>query len=402
MSDPDAVRDRALRRLSHGVERAVLTVEGQQVIVFARDGGLRTLCTCEREDCPHASRAVAWVAGESLSVAPEARVRSSSPPPPSVGLQSEARAELAAALDDVLLAVTRTGVAAGGGPSVRDTLKRLAERAPKPMPLGLRRWVGRLEVSLAQQELGTVARLLHGAGRFADDLRGDRPDAEQRAREVAWLGPPADDGSHRSRLTDRTFVEVGRERITGVSRRSLERRYLVDLQSFEILREERDADEVASLGPCPRALQVGLAEVELGGAPRRVRLLQYAVVPEIGAAHWASLSDMAVRTVRDVAAAYVQAQQAYPGVAEPFVLFAPESVAAPPLSEPVDMNGECLPLARAENAAFAEVIRRAAASREVLWLGGRVTDTGGTLMLRPISLAYRVSEGAEPRLMRVA
>jgi len=406
MSDAELL-SRVYARLGDAVERVTVQVRGEQVLLFVRDSSLRTLCTCGVGDCGHLHDALSWVLGEHEPQDAEARVRSSLRPPHPPFTTSDlvlpsSLAELASALEDVLLAVVRTGVTASGSPSVRETLARVLERAPSPVPPGIARWVGRLGASLAEQDLGVVARLLDGAARFAEDLRATDPNAEQLARCNAWLGSRMHVAIPPERITDRVFLEVGRERLTGLSRRSLEHRYLVDLQSGELFCEQRLASGEASLGPCPRVLQVGLAEAELGGCPRRVRLLQYAVSPQVTAAHWQALDGCVVRSVQAITETYVSALRQYPGQAEPVVLFAPAELSAAPLHEPQDQAGDRLPLARAESAALVEAVQRVGADREVAWLAGRVTDAAGILLLRPVSMAVRSEGAAALSLRRVA
>ncbi|HMI93147.1 MAG TPA: hypothetical protein VK509_17370, partial [Polyangiales bacterium] len=249
---------------SLAVERMTIDVAGaagpELVSLRMRGAELSWSCTCGLAGCEHAQAALAL-----LAEAP-ARV-SSVPPAPGPGADPAAlapvvatavvagarepiaatpaegsalgadrrtlpapeprsgfdRRALAESIDDVLVAVARSGVAAKRSASVGDALARLRRAAPAPLPLALDRWLGRLEQALASADADDVALLLAGASLLVEDLRAPGPHRERDSRLQAWLGAArsAHDGP---RLTDRTLLEIAREQLAGATRASIERR----------------------------------------------------------------------------------------------------------------------------------------------------------------------------------
>lgn len=383
-----------------GVSRVTLEVDGEQVTVFVRDGKRELLCTCGEPDCEHAAIALSWLGGRKVEAdqATTQAVRSSAPPTDAGA--PEQPSDLADALDDLVLAVVRGGVQSATSLSVSEGVEQVVARAPKPTPVGLARWLGRLNAALEQHDVGQSARLLGGAVRLIQDLRSGDPGREGKARMVAWLGAAAGTGWPMERVQDRTLMEVGREWLSGLTRDSLERRYLVDLGSGEIFREEDSSgSERLSVGPSPRVLEVGLAEVEPGGVPRRIRVLQYALRAIPAAQDWAKLEALAATRVRDLGNAYAHALRRYPGLAEPFVLFAPKSMSEEARFEPQDSDGERLPLARAEEPQWVAALEGMVADKGATWVAGRLLDAGDTLLLHPSSLGFRGESG--PRMQRI-
>lgn len=375
----------AVRRLTMDVE-----AEGrvEMVTLSLRDGELQCVCSDARNDGPHVLAALRFVAGL------EQR-EDSSPPGPIASAAGRAEQspdqELASALDDLLTAITRVGVEkAQYAPSVDAALGRVVSTAPQPTPSGLGRFIGRLQHELRSAELHRVARLLQGASELADALRAEGPGLELQQRLSAWLGTRPGSLPQVELLYDRTMIEVGREWLSGTERASLERRYLVDVRSGRVYREDRPRNASASLGPCPRLVQVGLAEVETGPSPQRIRVLQYEVRPEVPAESWQQLQQVALRSFAEVTEGYRQSVQASPSLAEPFALVAPYRIERNGVFKAFDAEGRQLVLNRSERRgavlAFYALLAQGA---EPAWLAGRLTDTGTTVCITPFAFGTR-------------
>lgn len=403
------------------LERAVfdVTADGRTelVTVTMRDGELVTMSTGGGPQGPHVRAVLRLLAGEAVAgpaareagvpgLAPEA---SQSLPPGAVRTLSGApapveadRLALAEALSDVVTAVVRVGLRqAAGAPSVDETLERVVRSAPRPLPIGVARWVGRLRSALVAGDGATVALLLQGASQLAADLRGGRPTAEGMARRLAWLGQTEGEREGVEPLYDRVLVEVAREWLPGVERASIERRYLVDEGTGAVYREERlrgVAD--VSVGPCPRLVTVGFAEVEGGPAPQRIRLLQYVVAIDVGGSAWARVAEWAWRDFGAVAAAYRTALAEAPGLAEPFAVLAPAECDRDPGDDRrvlVDAAGAALPLGRAEDPAAARAVDALAAEHALEWVAGRLVHAGDALLVVPAAVAVRGDGGTVVR-----
>jgi hypothetical protein len=305
------------------------------------------------------------------------------------------REALSAALEDVVTAVVRSGVSAAlSSPSVDEALKRLIRTAPEPLPLGVARWMARLRAAMSAKDVDRLARILDGAARLAEDLVTHPPDGAAQARIGAWLGTTADRRSEIEPGYDRTLVEVAREWLDGVGRTAIERRYLVDTQSGAVLREERGRRiGTVSIGPCPRVVSVGFAEIEQGAEPRRVRLLQYAVSLGVTNEDWAHVGASVTQRFAELGDRYRKAVEAFPGLAEPFVLIKAERIELDDDGPvPIDAEGDPLPLARAEDPGAVARLGDLAEAEPIEWLAGRLTDVDGRLLLVPCSAAI-VREG---------
>jgi len=376
----------AVRRLTIDVE-----VDGrvELVTLALRDGELQCISSDGQNDGPHAMAALRFVAA--LDPRDE-----SSPPGPAVdsahrSIEPGAPSELADALDDLLTAVVRVGVdKAQYAPSVDAALERVVGAAPQPTPSGLGRFIGRLRHELAEGELRGVMRILDGASKLADALRVDRPTRESKRRIGAWLGAQADAAPKVELLSDRTMIEVGREWLSGTERATVERRYLIDVRSGSVFREDRPRLATASLGPCPRQLRVGLAEIEAGPSPRRIRVLQYEVQPDVPPESWEQLHQVASRSFAEVTERYRTAVQSYPTLAEPFVLVAPYRIEHDEVFKAFDPDGHQMLLNRSERRgavlAFYDLLSEGV---EPSWLAGRLTDAGGTVCLTPFAVGSR-------------
>jgi hypothetical protein len=371
-----------------GLKRVQLEIAGEQVVLFLRKGQLHGQCTCGAQPCDHLETALHFL-GERPSLVPsDPRARSSLRPPAPAG--GPDLAPVAEAFDELRLAVARAGSSAPDSPAIRDALEQLVQRAGTPVPLGLSRWIARLLEALALRETGQVARLLDGTRQLADDIvSGERGSAAQ-LRKRAWLG--LSEGPVHDSLTDATLLEIARERLAGVSRVAIERRYLVDLSSGEIFKEERRVgDQEMSVGPCPRVVHVAFAEVESGALPRRVRLLQYTVSAQPSAEQWARIKDHALHNVRELSARFAAGQKAAPGLAEPFVLLAPRTLSSAPDARLRDANGDAVQLS--DETPAADALRAASADGELVWVAGRLLGLSRGLVMRPASALVRRADG---------
>lgn len=382
-----------VRRLTMDIE-----VDGrvEMVTLSLRDGTLQCVSSDARNDGPHVLAALRFVAGL------EQR-EDSSPPGPNVSAaarsgEESSEQDLAEALDDLMTAVTRVGVEkAQYAPSVDAALERVVDMAPQPTPSGLGRFIGRLQQELRSADLRRVARLLQGASELAEALRAEVPteDVEQRLR--AWLGTRPGSMPKVDLLYDRTMIEIGREWLSGTERASLERRYLIDVRSGRVFREDRPRNASASFGPCPRQVQVGLAEVETGPSPQRVRILQYEVRPDVQPETWEQLQQVASRSFSELIEGYRRSVQAHPSLCEPFAVIAPYRIERNGVFKAFDAEGQQLVLNRSERRgavlAFYELLSEGA---EPSWLAGRLTDTGTAVCLTPFAFGTR--DGTYTRL----
>jgi hypothetical protein len=371
----------------------------EAVTLLLRDGELAWSCTdgsAGRENggppgSAHVREALRFLAGyaplETAESAPGTRVREVLPA--SAQDETSRRAiELGAALDALVTSVVRAGISGRESPSVRDCVEQLT-RSFSPVPTALARFVGRLERAMVSDDARLLARLLDGAARASEDLQNRRSHQEMRTRLGEWLGTTGEV----ERFVDREMVEIARETLDGVQRDAIERRYLIDLTSGEISREERARGGAApSIGPCPRRLFVGLGEVERGPAPRRVRILQYTATLEIGRAERERIQAHALRRVSMWVDAYRAAITAAPALAEPVQIIACGGVEDGRL---VDAHGEPIPIATGEDQGVRAALDIAMRTAEPEWLVGRLIDTNGAIRMVPCSL------GSKERIVRL-
>lgn len=370
-------------------------VAEEHVSLFLRDGRVRALCTCGAERCTHVETALRFLASTSSAPPAEARTRSSRPPPPPSVLPD--LSAIGHAFDELRLAVARTGTLAPDSPSIREALDQLLQRVGQPTPLGLSRWVARFQEALSAGEVGKVARVLDGVRELSEELIAGVRSPEALARRRAWLD--AGEGFHVA-LTDATLIELARERLAGLSRASIERRYLMNLESGEVLKEERRTnDPDASVGPCPRVVHAAFAEVHDGSAPRRVRLLQYTIGARPTAEHWERVRLHATRSVRELSLRYAEANRKASGLAEPFVVFAPKELSEGVDARLCDNEGDSILLADEVEAATVHQLRALAGGGEVVFVAGRLAALSDGLVLKPASLLVHNTTG--PHLYRV-
>ncbi len=368
-----------------------VSCEGRTELVtltLRRDGGLLAVCSDGNTAGPHVQAALEVLAGVYEQRHPSAA--GPTIPPPSVS--ASPREELAAAVDDLLLAIVRHGVAeAYGTVSVDEAIEGVLEAAGKPPPPGLGRFIGRLRVTLAERDVHTAARLLDGASRLVQNVRAEGEgeiSPEARRHLAAWLGRPTDLDLGRETLQERALVEVGREWVAGVERHGLQRRYLLELASGEIFAEERPRATPGSVGPCPRRLVVGLAELHPGPAPRRLRPLQYSVEIDLTSGTWEQVASVAAHSAEDLGPRYRSELKAFPALAEPVALVRAARVDThhQVLMTPA---GDTLALRFEEG--VAERLGTLAASCSVRWIFGRLHDSPeGQLQLDPMSAGLDV------------
>lgn len=406
----DALREAAREALaempSDGADASVTRVtvdvqldgRAELVTLTLRDGELAWTTTGEDA---HVRAALRWVAGGRENVvrtaevdAPASRV-SWAPSKEGEVEATSARARLADALDDVVTVVVRAGVRGADSPSVAESLERLRREAPLPTPIGLGRWLGRLKGALEVRDAGLAARLLDGAAQLAEDLRRERPSAEARRRVVSWMGGGgAELASAVERVSDRVLVEVSREQLSSSERGGIERRHLIDLQSGEVFREERArTSPVASVGPCPRVINVGLAEIEDGAAPRRIRLMQYVVSLELASGELERIEANAYRSFSALAERYREQSLVSPGQAEPFAVVAPKRFRTEGGVVGYDDEGQPIPFARVDDPAAVELLGSVASTVGPRWVAGRLTDVDGALMMVPCAAVIPEDRG---------
>ncbi len=382
MSDLDAVaamRAAGLSRITFELSR-----DGKEelVVVTAREDELVCVSSDGATDGAHIAAARALLATLSfesadLGVAPA--------PKPTVVAAANADIAVADALDDLLTAIIRAGIdEAEDSPAVKEAIKRITSLR-EPLPLGLSRFVGRLRFALRTHELTVVARLLDGASRLVGNLRSGTRSEDERVRLSAWL----DRGRVYETIHDRVLVEVGREWVDGVEPASIERRYLAHIGDGEVFVEERARDQQSSVGSCPRYVRVGLAEVEQGPLPRRIRLLQYAASPTVREGRFRELGELANTEFEELAFSFRYDLKSFPALTEPFVLVAPNRCEFEG-EQLVLIDAESRPLPIAQDgegtaALLSEIVR----ARDVLFLAGRVIDRAGALVFVPFSVVSR-------------
>jgi hypothetical protein len=383
---------------AHGsIDRVTVDVTDHQqrevVTVRLRENALTWSCTCGRRPCEHVQLALSWISGDAngqvhkgkeSEIGPTTSAWSHLSWPPDLrtieDFDQAVRADipaLAASLEELITVTVAAGISAGLTSPVATAIDRLIAISPKPLPLGISRWVGRFRVSLTDRSVDGAARLLDGASKLVDDLRSGSRDMPALERVVSWLGAYSADKRTIERVSDRSLLEIAREWMDGTDRCTIEKR-------------ARDLS-AASLGPCPRLITVGLAVAEQGAHPRRIRLLQYSTAVAIPAQAWEQLASWASRAFSPLREVYQHAIVNYPGLCEPFVIIAPARLVRDPLPIPIDESGHPLPLAAARDLYAVKVIDAMTAQQRPDWIAGRLVDAQGTLMIRPLSFGITLA-----------
>lgn len=168
---------------------------------------------------------------------------------------------------ELVMSIAKAGLdRARDSSAVRDAFDRAANEARDTEDV---RWVGRVRAAMLHVDAEAFALL---------GLRATQPSP------VRAMAP----------VLDASFAEIARETLDGVDPRQIERRYLVDLASGEVVFEERMSDSVdGTVGPSPRLLAIGSGELR-DGAPRRLVIHQYQVTPGLDRATFDRIAGFAV------------------------------------------------------------------------------------------------------------
>ena len=175
-----------------------------------------------------------------------------------------------------------------------------------------------------------------------------------------------------------------------------------DLRNGEIFREERTRTEsTASVGPCPRVVQVGLAEVERGGTPRRIHLMQYAVTLDPSREELRRIEANGYRRFTALADRYRDWVALDPAQAEPFAVVVPKTWKRSKDRWPVvyDDDGVPLAFARADDPGAVDVLRSLSAPAP-RWVAGRLVDAKGHVLMVPCVVAVPDGEGTRLHRLR--
>lgn len=339
-----------------------------ELVAIALDGGRLAISATDGTSplSPAALRALSFLAGAEGPTEAVAR------PPQRPARHANT---LQVRLTELAIAISRSGVEAADPASVREALPRLLAELPSPLPLAVARWVARLVTALAESDARQVARLF--AGRVG-------------SVEPAWPFVSAERA-----ISDRRFIEIGRECVEAHGPFPIERRILVDEERNDLLVEQRylrAGPLEASMGPCPRLLDVGLGVLG-DGLPAELKAQQYTLSSEVPHATWDRIENLAGTVVAAQAAALASLKSQPAG--EPLAL-----IAFPSLEDGVLIDGEGtrIPMSK-EDPGAVEALADHAKRARLRWVLGRwaTRDTG--LSLVPLSAAHL--EGAAWRHIRL-
>jgi hypothetical protein len=388
---------------SSGARVAALTVAIEQqgriemVSLRLEAGALVVACTCGARGCAHAREALSLFDDDPhlaqhddrITHAFEPAMRVSEPAPmPVLSLAAspplrEGRAALAGALSDLVVAVTRSGLKEGISPAVLDALENIAEHAPPASATGLRVFVGNLKTALEARHAEGVVRALSAASAIIDALSSPSSSADNDARIATWLGTVPAAGVASERVTERAYVELAREQRPGLARAGVERRYLIDLESGELYREDRAAGEAASVGPCPRVVTLGLAHIEPGLSPRRMRLLQYTTTPVVESDTWNRVARFALPSFSGLPERYATHAKSGAELTDLLALLKPARIQPDERALLLDAEGQAISLDGADGSTA--VLQAFFESAEPEWMLGRVLQEAQSLVLVPLA-----------------
>lgn len=349
LGPPGAIVGASVERVSIEVkiggrtEIVAIGLDGSRLLVAASDGA--------GEGSPFAQAALAWLDAADGTTVDDGGAKLSIP--------AAAASDRNAAAADLVVAIARAGARAGRTPAVDEALGRIAAEPRGALPLVRSRWLARLGAALTGADADLVARLLeHGV-------------------------PPAL-GAPDEVVVDRSYVEVGREPLVGDGGTTIERRYLLDVARGDLVVEERALGEAGgSLGPCPRLCAVGYGEL-FAGAPRRVVISQYAVVPEVANEHWERVLGCGVALASATASALEAITSR--GEAEPVAI-----VLGATFEEGfvVDAAGTRYGFARAEPGATAAAALEAHQAKVIRWMLCRFEIAAGAVGVVPVACGWQ-------------
>ncbi|MCC7539632.1 MAG: hypothetical protein IT379_25645 [Deltaproteobacteria bacterium] len=418
----------------HAMSFVVRVADGIEVVAVDTTGGsIHTTCTCGAARCAAQITVLRQIAAGEIGAAEhgrggglsgaapvvrvDAKLMSSSGSLAAVDVRGAERTDdvlstrLSQALAELLLATVRSGLRGSAAPREEATRSVLALVDERPMT-GLRRLLARLDVAVREGDaqraglaLATVADLVEDFGE-ARDRRSVGP------RLAAALGEPGEV----TVVSDRTWVELGRERLPLAGRSRLERRYLVDVKAGTLFAEPvlpdvdvaRGGTRRGSAGPSPRTLVVGFGEVGSAGAPAPAWPRQYAVVPDVAPDAWAEIEAAAEREVSAVVGRYRAELDGLGAMAEPACLFAPAEVVEHEGNAVLeDSAGRWIPLARSWDPVACDAFAAAVRGVVVRLVLGRLVHADETVCLLPRSVLVDVPESVTrvtvgPRLIRLA
>lgn len=336
------------------------------VTVSLRDGALVAVDEQGERGSPHAMAAQSFLESLARGETEHGAVRSDHPSvrtslPPGASRSLDAARELA-------LALVRSGLAGAR----RGAMDEPVRRARASSDLRIARWAARFESALGDEDVPLLAQLSRGV----------------------LAAPPAPVVSR----VDLRLVEVAREHVDGASPRAIARRYLIDLASGTSFVEEHEAGGApGSIGPMPRTLEVGLAEVLDDPGQPILRVLQYTTSPSLSSEALARLLELAARDVSSALDRVDQLVKASPAFAEPIVILAPARWHE---GRPVDADGRAWPLSAHEDAAACLRLWEVTAEREPTLIVARAAAHQGAHALLPLSCVL-IEPSGQVRFVRL-
>jgi hypothetical protein len=132
---------------------------------------------------------------------------------------------------------------------------------------------------------------------------------------------------------------------------------------------------------------VGLAQIEAGAMPRRLRLFQYTTTPVLEPGMLEQIGQWAERSVSAVKERYVRYVSAFSGVAEPLALLAIARVKTGHAPAIVDETDRAIGILAPEG--VVESLLGALRGAEPVWMFGRLVLDGDELCLWPLGMCVR-------------
>ena len=265
------------------------------------------------------------------------------------------------ALRDFALTFWRSGIAGARRGALEDSLRQVRLAASNTEQA---RWMARFQQALLAEDVHALAHLLRGA------LEPSKTSTQT--------------------LSDLRLVEVAREHVDAKSARQLERRTLIDLTDGNVYSEERLQGAVASIGPMPRVLDVGLAEAQREVSPPSLSIHQYTLQASLDAATGTQLEALAERDFTRLMARVDSELAAHPGFAEPVFLIAPSSWGSDAKREQLDLRDASevpLPISDEDLAACLTLLD-VLGDRTPAWLVVRAAPRAGEHAFVPLSCGY--------------